>query len=124
MKVSDKLVATWAFLAAIRERTKKPVPYEPRYFAEIVQGLKESNGYASLFATYIRPGGVWAPDFEDGMALARAAGIIARGVPSYEWFTILMSKRVAEKYLEWAAPAPEVQAVADQYLTRVGLLPG
>jgi hypothetical protein len=124
MNDSDRLVSVWAFLAAIRERVlMKPVPYRPRVFAKVIQELRESNSYATRFPVYTRSGGPHAPDFEDGIVQARAAGLIARGVPDYDHFTILMSKRVAEKYLQWAAPPPEVQAVADQYLQQVDLLP-
>lgn len=124
MNDSDRLVAVWAFLAAIRERVlMKPVPYRPRVFAEVIQELRESNPYASRFTVYPGLGGPHVPDFEDGIVQARAAGLIARGVPDYDHITVLLSKRVAETYLQWAGPSPEVRAVADQYLQRVGLLP-
>jgi len=125
MNQAEDLHAISLFLTAVRElgaapddrRSDRPTLCLPRVFAAAAAAeSRAGNSLAARFQVYNVLNGIDCPDFRDGLALARAAGLIAMEYgPSFAFFRPIMSGRQAAR---WQADPdyPAAKALAAAYL--------
>lgn len=125
MTDADILRATKLFVAALGKVTEGAavaIPLEPRVFADLVKN--GGGGYADRFMVFNTVTGSNCPDFQQGMTAAQSAGLIARMNPTYQFFTVRMSQRMAAEYLEQCGPeSAQAEDLARRYCMKLGVLP-
>lgn len=105
-------------LAAVQPEQEqgKPVPFDPRAFAEVVaEEAKRDNRIAMRFAVFPTVSGKRCPDFQYGLTIAQSAGLISRQNPSFESFSVLMPPR-QRRELEAHSLFQNARSIAQLYL--------
>lgn len=122
MDDTARLHLTKLFVAAVQSELTSRIgtkelsaPLDPGAFARAVEQLGFGNKVASEFPALTTISGPLCPDFQQGMAVAQSAGLISRLNPSFQRFTINLSKRQVGM-LETDSRFSDAKLLAKKYL--------
>lgn len=125
MDDADRLHVTKLFVAAVQaelgargggRQGDLSAPLDPGAFASAVEQLGPGNKIASEFPALPTISGPLCPDFQQGMAVAQSAGLISRLNPSFQRFTINLSKRQVSILEADDSRFGDAQLLAKKYL--------
>jgi hypothetical protein len=127
MDDSERLDALRLFIGALVRVLGGPqvIPFDPASFASAVaEGQGKGDEFAQKFALYTTIAGSRCPDFQEGLTLAQAAGLISRQNPTYTSFVPRMPARQLRRLETSDAAFQGAEKLARNYSRLVGLTVG